>query len=121
MLNLSNELLVQEILEVKKRADKLGKSFDQDIKRIEHKYSPRSKFERWRDSDTGKMWKDGQHKLQQKCCAECHVPIPLKGSHIDHIKPICKYPELSLTLNNLRVTCAGCNLIKGAKVTLSHH
>ncbi len=115
----SNQLLVQELLNVGRKVDKITKSFDKDIKRIENKYSPRSEFERWRDSDIGKNWKAQQYQLQRQCCAECRLAIPLKGSHIDHIQPISKYPALHLTLKNLRITCPECNLVKGAKLSYS--
>lgn len=36
--------------------------------------------------------------------------------HIDHIKPRSKFPELSLTFENLQVLCRGCNMEK-----LNHH
>jgi 5-methylcytosine-specific restriction endonuclease McrA len=32
--------------------------------------------------------------------------------HIDHIKPRSKFPELSLTFENLQVLCRDCNLEK---------
>jgi 5-methylcytosine-specific restriction endonuclease McrA len=34
--------------------------------------------------------------------------------HVDHVKPISKYPELKLSLSNLQVLCEDCNLGKGA-------
>ena len=34
--------------------------------------------------------------------------------HVDHIKPRYKHPELSLSLSNLQVLCADCNIGKGA-------
>jgi 5-methylcytosine-specific restriction endonuclease McrA len=33
--------------------------------------------------------------------------------HVDHIKPRWKYPELSLSFENLQVLCKDCNLGKG--------
>lgn len=33
--------------------------------------------------------------------------------HVDHIKPRHKFPELALSLSNLQVLCAACNLGKG--------
>ena len=32
--------------------------------------------------------------------------------HVDHIKPISKYPELAFSFNNLQVLCRDCNLSK---------
>lgn len=35
--------------------------------------------------------------------------------HVDHIKPKSKFPHLALTLSNLQVLCADCNLGKSNK------
>jgi 5-methylcytosine-specific restriction endonuclease McrA len=32
--------------------------------------------------------------------------------HVDHIKPISKYPSLALNLSNLQILCEDCNLGK---------
>lgn len=34
--------------------------------------------------------------------------------HIDHIKPISRYPELRLSLDNVQVLCEDCNVGKGS-------
>ncbi len=34
--------------------------------------------------------------------------------HVDHIKPISKYPELKLSLDNVQVLCEDCNVGKGS-------
>lgn len=34
--------------------------------------------------------------------------------HVDHVKPISKYPELRLSLDNLQVLCEDCNVGKGS-------
>lgn len=34
--------------------------------------------------------------------------------HVDHIKPISKYPELALDIDNLQILCALCNSGKGS-------
>ena len=44
-----------------------------------------------------------------KCCACNTSSVEL---HIDHIKPISKYPELAFSINNLQVLCKDCNLSK---------
>lgn len=33
--------------------------------------------------------------------------------HVDHIKPRCRFPHLSLELSNLQITCEDCNMGKG--------
>lgn len=35
--------------------------------------------------------------------------------HVDHIKPVRKYPELALDINNLQILCAHCNRGKGSE------
>jgi 5-methylcytosine-specific restriction endonuclease McrA len=109
----SSQELVQAILQVSKKVDLILGSMRQDVIRIDAKYSPRSEFNCWRESEDGKNWKKQQYHHQKKCCAECKQPVELKGSHIDHIKPLSKYPALHLNLNNLRITCPDCNLYKG--------
>ncbi|WP_083775368.1 HNH endonuclease [Gloeothece citriformis] len=42
----------------------------------------------------------------------CNQSILLKGSHIDHIKPLSKYPNLALETTNLQITSSDCNLSK---------
>ena len=53
-------------------------------------------------------------KYGRKClvCGADHK----KGArlHVDHIKPISKYPDLALSLDNLQILCALCNSGKGA-------
>ena len=60
-------------------------------------------------------WLDLRYKVLAKgprVCALCGSPE--KPLHVDHIKPRSKYPELSLSLDNLQILCASCNLGKGA-------
>ena len=35
--------------------------------------------------------------------------------HVDHIKPMSRFPEIALDLSNLQILCENCNLIKGDK------
>lgn len=51
-------------------------------------------------------------KYERKCMCCRGTGIQL---HVDHIKPIYKYPDLKLDINNLQVLCARCNIGKGAK------
>lgn len=44
------------------------------------------------------------------CCNATDKPL-----HVDHIKPISKYPHLKLTKANLQVLCEDCNLGKSNK------
>ena len=53
-------------------------------------------------------------KQKGRVCAECGLRI-MKTNDItvDHIKPRSKYPDLALTMDNLRVLCRSCNSKKG--------
>jgi hypothetical protein len=45
-----------------------------------------------------------------KACMKCGSTDKI---HVDHIKPVSKYPELSLSFRNLQVLCSSCNISKG--------
>ncbi len=47
-----------------------------------------------------------------ECCGA--RPASKKSVHVDHIKPISKFPELRLEKANLQVLCSDCNKGKGA-------
>jgi 5-methylcytosine-specific restriction endonuclease McrA len=111
--------LFQELQKVSKKLDVLNQSTVQQAAKIYAYYSPRAKFERWRDSHDGKQWKQTQFTKQKGCCAICHTEIALLGSHIDHIQPIAKAPQLATILSNFQITCPPCNLSKGATIILS--
>jgi len=52
-------------------------------------------------------------KAQGRRCACCGAtPNGYVKLHVDHIKPISKYPELALVLSNLQIFCEDCNLGK---------
>jgi hypothetical protein len=51
-------------------------------------------------------------KYDRKCMVCFRTGVEL---HVDHIKPISKYPELALISSNLQVLCRDCNLGKGNK------
>lgn len=51
-------------------------------------------------------------KYDRKCMVCFRTNLEL---HVDHIKPISKFPELALDPNNLQVLCRDCNLGKGNK------
>ncbi len=54
-------------------------------------------------------------KLHGGCCQCCGARAGAgRPLHVDHIKPVSKFPELALELSNLQVLCADCNLGKGA-------
>jgi hypothetical protein len=45
-------------------------------------------------------------------CFMCGAKPPSVTIHVDHIKPISKYPELKLEPSNLQLLCESCNLGK---------
>src|SRR4051812_22617275 len=63
-------------------------------------------------------WRDLRYKAllrsdgRCECCGRSrHDGVKL---HVDHIKPMHRYPALRLTLSNLQVLCEDCNMGKGA-------
>jgi 5-methylcytosine-specific restriction endonuclease McrA len=106
----------QELQKISKQLDELNQSTSQQAAKIYAYYTPRAKFERWRDSCDGKQWKQTQFAKQNGRCAICCSGISLLGSHIDHRQPISQAPQLATDRNNLQITCAPCNLSKGTNV-----
>lgn len=107
--------LARNLMLLKNKLDQQVKEFEKDAQEIRQYYSPRAKFERWKATEDGKIWKEKQHKRQEGYCAECKIRIEIKGSHIDHIKPISKFPGLAIDVKNLRLLCPDCNTRKGNK------
>ena len=60
-----------------------------------------------------KEWKQLRFRVlihyQRKCMA-CNATN--KTLHVDHIKPISKFPELKLDFENLQILCEDCNVGK---------
>ncbi|MFM2430997.1 MAG: hypothetical protein RLZZ511_2210 [Cyanobacteriota bacterium] len=108
--------LIAKLFKATQKTDRLLPHLAKERQRIEAYYSPRRKFERWRDSLQGQNWKEQQYERQNQSCAACQCPIELKGSHIDHIQPLSKYPELAVDIKNLRICCPTCNTSKQANV-----
>lgn len=53
-------------------------------------------------------------KFKKRCCA-CGIDSTEKQIHVDHIKPLSIYPELSLSFENLQLLCIDCNQGKSNK------
>lgn len=51
-------------------------------------------------------------ELLGRKCLSCGDAPPNTVLHVDHIKPVSKYPELSLELSNLQILCRSCNFGK---------
>ncbi|HEY9825218.1 MAG TPA: HNH endonuclease signature motif containing protein [Stenomitos sp.] len=77
--------------------------------RIDQYYSPRQIFNRWRDSDEGKEWKQQQYEVIKGICPGCNEYFSIKHLEIDHIQPISQAPKLATDLKNLRLLCPPCN------------
>ena len=54
-------------------------------------------------------------------CGKCKaIPAHGKSLTIDHIKPVSKYPELAMDIDNLQVLCWECNQSKSNKHNTSY-
>lgn len=96
--------------------DPKDKEFKDEVKRIRRKYSPRRIFNRWRDSEEGQAWKKIKHRQIQGRCPSCGESLPsIHHFVIDHIKPLDKYPELTIDTENLQLLCFPCNSRKSNK------
>jgi 5-methylcytosine-specific restriction endonuclease McrA len=109
----SLEKLTKKLFKINIKSDKTNNKLSLIVNQIKSKYEPRTEFTKWRKSQEGKLWKKQQHQKQKESCAMCNQRIELKGSHIDHIKPLAKHPNLSLDISNLQITCWQCNTYKG--------
>ncbi len=109
------EELVRNLLKTKSQLEGKLSELKSIAKEIHTKYEPRQEFQRWRDSQEGQTWKCKRYRKQKQRCAICQQPIQLKGSHIDHIKPISTYPNLALNTQNMQITCPDCNLSKNKR------
>ena len=115
MNNIKNDdlsQLTEKLFRLNNKLDKSLQNIQKLINKIKQKYEPRTEFNRWRSSEEGKLWKKQQYQKQKQCCAICQEKIELKGSHIDHIKPLSRYPDLSLDTSNLQIACGQCNTSK---------
>lgn len=106
----------QKLLKVNKEIDQWLNGIKKIADELRAKRDPREQFNRWKQTLEGRQWKKTQYTKQEGECGICHHPMPLKGSHIDHIKPISTYPELSLEPDNMRLLCPECNTQKGTRL-----
>ncbi len=73
-----------------------------------------------KDFYLSREWRELRVRVLEKyeCkCMMCGQSPKIHGIviHVDHIKPRSKYPELSLTFENLQLLCEACNLGKSNK------
>jgi len=66
-------------------------------------------------------WRDLRYRALARSNGQCELCGSSKRSgailHVDHIKPRSRFPELELSLGNLQVLCADCNLGKSNRCT----
>lgn len=106
---------------IKCLVDKLERSFPlshlvahrDEAQRINNYYSPRARFNRWRDSEEGQSWKRAQYLKTEGICPDCgSSDLNISDFAIDHKKPLSKFPELATVTNNLQLLCHQCNVLK---------
>ncbi|MEL7140599.1 MAG: HNH endonuclease signature motif containing protein [Cyanobacteria bacterium J06573_11] len=112
------EALISKLLPATKQADQSMEQLKQVADSIHKRYEPRLEFDRWKQTLGGRKWKRSQLKLQQGLCNSCRCRVKLKGSHIDHIKPLKHYPQLAIDPSNLQILCSDCNLRKGQQASV---
>lgn len=86
------------------------------VNQIKARRDPRRQFNLWRTGSEGKHWKRQQYERQERKCALCGEYVHISHAHIDHIKPIAKYPDLALNPDNLQLVHPKCNLRKGTAI-----
>ena len=64
-------------------------------------------------------WRELRYEALRRCGAQCCLCGRTRNHgivlHVDHIKPISKFPDLRLDINNLQVLCEECNMGKSNK------
>ncbi len=68
------------------------------------------KYAFYESKEWRKLRYDTLIKFGRKCMVCFRTNIEM---HVDHIKPISKFPEFALDIQNLQVLCMDCNLGKG--------
>lgn len=75
--------------------------------------APKSGNDSFYDS---REWRELRYKAIKEYGRKCSACFATdRKIHVDHIKPISKYPELKLTFDNLQILCEDCNLGKSNK------
>lgn len=101
-------------------AEKLNSIDCQSVKPIERRhYHPVAGSRKSKNSFYhSPAWRKLRYKVLARygrtcqCCGKS--PKSSKAIHVDHIKPISKFPHLRLELSNLQVLCGECNKGKGS-------
>ncbi|MEE7491114.1 HNH endonuclease signature motif containing protein [Methylobacterium oryzae] len=74
----------------------------------------RPRTERFYDCEAWRVVRYQALRRSRGVCECCGAgPSPGRPLHVDHVRPRSRRPDLALTLSNLQVLCADCNLGKG--------
>lgn len=83
------------------------------------KYKSNYHYEKVPDSFYfSREWRELRYKalkIHGRKCLVCGAQPPEVILHVDHIKPMSKYPQLRLKLDNLQILCEDCNIGKSNK------
>lgn len=90
------------------------KQHRKEAARIENYYHPRQRFNRWRDSDKGKAWKQKRYETLKGICPGCSKEFPINIFEIDHKEPISQSPNLATNSQNMDLLCPPCNKKKSS-------
>ncbi len=104
-------------LHMLKKANKNEKSLTQKVKRLKKTKKKRKRGgPKEKSFYSTREWKELRYqaflKYPRKCIV-CGATEETATLVVDHIKPIWKYPELKLDLDNLQIMCNDCNWGKG--------
>ncbi len=68
----------------------------------------------FRASELGQLLKQRLYKAQEGKCnnPSCNLGLPITHLQMDHIKPVSRYPALSVEPANFQLLCGPCNNIK---------
>ena len=106
----------EELDAIARKAYQANQSFQQTSKDA-YQFARQSyadpKYNAFRDSDEGRLWKKEQIKRYGHRCPECNKLINNNNSNIDHKHSRRLYPWLAWDVTNLWVMCSNCNRAKG--------
>ena len=105
--------LFSKLLSAIKKTDKSLSNLKSDFADMEARYDrvklARSKFNSWRNSSDGYIYKQSLYKKQSKCCFICQINLSSEYFEIDHKLPLSIHPQLALKKSNMQLLCTPCN------------
>ena len=109
----------QRIVESKAKAKLLEPPKEIKSKKANKKFNRKKKVKKTKHNEdfyASRPWQELRYQALLKhgrkcqCCFATNIEL-----HVDHVRPISKYPNLALDFNNLQVLCRACNLGKSNK------